>query len=117
MTIHAFLKDVGLSPNLLGYHYLGRAIELAMDKFKAKDYNFSYTVIYKDIADEMNTTSSRVERAIRHVIELAFNTHEKKLYDMFGELISTYSGKVTNSCFIATVAEYFLKNEVANRNK
>lgn len=50
-----------------------------------------------------------VERSIRHAIERAFsNVNEDVLYEVFGNTISKHSGKVTNSCFIATVAEMLL---------
>lgn len=65
MNIKEFLLESGVYPNLLGFNYLERAVELAKQKGKIQVYNG----IYEQIVVENNSTKLRVERAIRTVIE------------------------------------------------
>ena len=63
-------------------------------------------ILYPTIAKKYQTTSSRVERAIRHAIEVAWNRGRMEtLDDMFGYTINTGKGKPTNSEFIALIAD------------
>ena len=63
-------------------------------------------VLYPTIARKYQTTSSRVERAIRHAIEVAWNRGKMETLDaMFGYTINTGKGKPTNSEFIALIAD------------
>ena len=68
--------------------------------------NYITKRLYPEIAKKYHTTSSRVERAIRHSIEVAWNRgHQETMNDIFGYTIQTYKGKPTNSEFIAMVAD------------
>ena len=69
--------------------------------------NFVTKELYPTIAKEYGTTSSRVERAIRHAIELAWDRGDcDVLGDMFGYTVQRSKGKPTNSEFIALIADY-----------
>lgn len=104
MIVSALL-DVGVNPGLLGYDYLKTGIEMVCND---RQYLRNMTgKLYPDIADSFGTTASRVERAIRHSIETAFNnmtTNTMKKY--FGNVVSVSSGKVTNTTFIAVMVEH-----------
>lgn len=104
IKISNFLKELGISPNLLGYEYLKTAILLSL---KNKNYLYSVTkTLYPDIAKMKGSTSSRVERAIRHAIETAWaKGNAKKFDEIFSYTISPDKGKPTNSAFIATIVE------------
>lgn len=96
------LKRFGVPPHLLGYKYIGDAIELIQEDGK---YLYAITkALYPKIAKMNDTTYIRVERAIRHSIEYAFNSINKELIkEAFG---NTYLGvRPTNGHFIATLAE------------
>lgn len=96
------LKELGVPANLRGHLYLSKAVELCRSN---KDYMYNITkMLYPEIAKEYNTTSSRVERAIRHAIETAFDRISADLvYKYFGNTVRAHSGKATNSEFIATL--------------
>lgn len=99
------LIDLGIPANLLGYRYLKLALSKALENPSILD---SMTKgLYPAIAVEERTTSSRVERAIRHAIEVGFSRGNiLTLTEMFGYTANANIGKVTNSEFIATLAEY-----------
>lgn len=71
-------------------------------------------ILYPTIAKKYQTTASRVERAIRHAIEVAWNRgNTDTLYELFGYTISNGKGKPTNSEFIALIADNIrLKNNI-----
>ena len=98
------LLDVGINPGLLGYDYLKVGVEMV---YNDREYLRNMTgKLYPDIAKEVDSTTSRVERAIRHAIESAFNNmaeDTRKKY--FGNVVSMNSGKVTNTTFIAVIVE------------
>lgn len=100
--IAILLRMVGISPALLGYKYISAATKLVL-----ADPSFIDNItsrLYPHIAKEYGTTSSRVERAIRHGVETAFlNMPNRVKSAIFGNTI--VNGKVTNSSFIATFAE------------
>lgn len=103
------LLDVGINPGLLGWEYLKVGIEMA---YNDREYLRHMTgKLYPDIAKVVDSTASRVERAIRHAIESAFNNmaeDTRKKY--FGNVVSMNSGKVTNSTFIAVIVERIQNN-------
>ena len=102
--IIAMLRKLGVPANLLGYEYLKTAIELCLADKSA--INRMTKQLYPAIAKTHDTTPSRVERAIRHAIETAFDKGDTDvLQDIFGYTISSSRGKPTNSEFIATVVE------------
>lgn len=105
------LLNVGISPNLDGYHYLTEAINTVKGMLKSGDVDCKFTVLYKDIGKKFNTTSARTERSMRHAIEKAFSSNNSLLKTIFNSLVDTRSGKVTVSCFVFTIAEYLIMEE------
>lgn len=103
------LLDVGINPGLLGWDYLKAGVEMV---YNDREYLRNMTgKLYPDIAKEVDSTTSRVERAIRHAIESAFNNmteDTRKKY--FGNVVSMNSGKVTNTTFIAVIVERIQNN-------
>lgn len=110
-VIAGLLKEIGMPTHLLGYDYTVCAIKLIIS-----DHNYTREIttrLYPDIAVRYNTTRSRVERAMRHAIEVAFDRCDfEVIYDLFGNTISFHRGKLTNSEFISACA-----NEIARRLK
>ncbi|MDW7652355.1 MAG: sporulation initiation factor Spo0A C-terminal domain-containing protein, partial [Bacillota bacterium] len=90
--------------DIKGYHYLREAIMMVVEEV---DLLGSVTkVLYPRIAEKFETTSSRVERAIRHAIEVAWSRNNiETIKKFFGYTINTERGKPTNSEFIALVAD------------
>lgn len=104
-TISNTLKDLGITPNLLGYAYLRDAIELATDN-PAVVHRITKE-LYPRIAKLNNTTPTRVERAMRNAIEGAWSAPGGTTREtIFRHAYSAKTGKPTNSEFIATVADY-----------
>ena len=99
-TIHS----VGVPANIKGYQYLRDAIIMSI-----KDTELINAVtkqLYPKVATRHNTSPSRVERAIRHAIEVAcIRGNEEELYNLFGYTVSNNKGKPTNSEFIAMIAD------------
>lgn len=98
------IHDVGIPAHIKGYLYLRDAITLVINNI---DYLNSVTkLLYPKIAEKYETTPSRVERAIRHAIEVAWNRGKVDvLNDLFGYTINDEKGKPTNSEFIALIAD------------
>ena len=98
------IHDVGVPAHVKGYQYLREAIMMAVDD---KDVMRAITkVLYPQVARKFHSTSSRVERAIRHAIELAWERgDEETLRKFFGYTISNARGKPTNAEFIALFAD------------
>lgn len=98
--------QMGMPTNIKGYRYCIKAVEKA---YKDRKYVESITKeLYQEIAKEMQTTNSRVERAMRHAVECVWNHGEGMdiIEEVFGNTVSSMRGKPTNSQFVATVAEY-----------
>ena len=101
--IHEILKDIGIPCHNLGYGYLVEAIMMVMDG-PAYVNNIFYG-LYPQLAIRFDTTASRVERAIRHSIELGWSRGDRDvLAKYFGNTVSPEKGKPTNSEFIAQIA-------------
>jgi len=98
------LLSIGISANLQGYHYLKESIKLVMEN---PYYIGAITkIMYPTIADEFDTTASRVERAIRHALEVSYNKGKiVNLNQIFGLKIFNKNEKPTNSEFVALVAD------------
>lgn len=98
------LKDVGVPASLKGYEYLKIAINAVLND---RTYMDQVTMrLYSDVAAMCDTTPSRVERNIRRAIEGAFNNMDpEQITEYFGRCYSYRKGKVTNSEFIAILAE------------
>ena len=95
---------MGIPAHIKGYMYLRTAIMKTYDNI---DILGQVTkVLYPEIARNYNTTSSRVERAIRHAIEVAWSRGKLDTLDeLFGYTVSTGKGKPTNSEFVALIAD------------
>ncbi|MBE5757526.1 MAG: hypothetical protein E7345_01165 [Clostridiales bacterium] len=98
------LLSVGISANLQGYQFLKESIKLAMDNPR---YISSITkIMYPTIATKFKTTACRVERAIRHALDVSFNKGKIiNLNEIFGLKIFDEYEKPTNSEFVALVAD------------
>jgi two-component system response regulator (stage 0 sporulation protein A) len=98
------IHEIGIPAHIKGYHYLREAIMMVVEEV---DLLGSVTkILYPRIADRFETTSSRVERAIRHAIEVAWSRNNiETIKKFFGYTINTERGKPTNSEFIALVAD------------
>lgn len=98
------IHEIGVPAHIKGYQYLREAIMMSVNE---PDMLGSITkVLYPTIAKKYQTTPSRVERAIRHAIEVAWNRGRMETLDnLFGYTINTGKGKPTNSEFIALIAD------------
>lgn len=107
--LYDLLKELGVRSNILGYKYVQKAILLVMEDPKlVQDI---VKGLYFKIADEFGTTSSRVERSIRHAVETACEIgNTDKMEEIFGYMYSSEKGKPTNSAFIAGIVEYLHYN-------
>ena len=105
LTVSNMLKELGISPALLGYRYIFYAVELIHNN---TSYMYKITKkLYPAIAEKFNTTTARVERAIRHAIETSWNKGSINLQKkLFGYTISCDKGSPTNAEFIVTLADY-----------
>ena len=98
------LHEIGVPAHIRGYHYMREAIMMAVNDMDV--LNYITKELYPSIAKKMNTTSSRVERAIRHAIEVAWSRGKIDAIDnLFGYTINNHKGKPTNSEFIALIAD------------
>jgi two-component system response regulator (stage 0 sporulation protein A) len=104
VVITDVIHQVGIPAHIKGYHYLRYAIILSLDDVEMLD---SITKkLYPSIAKQFNTTPSRVERAIRHAIEIAWDRGDIDiLNNLFGYTINITKGKPTNSEFIALITD------------
>lgn len=104
VTVTEILHQIGVPAHIKGYQYLREAILMAVD---TPDYINAVTKrLYPDIAQKNATTASRVERAIRHAIEVAWDRGDvDTLNRYFGYTIHNMRGKPTNSEFIAMIAD------------
>ena len=90
--------------HIKGYHYLREAILYSIDNMEA--INAVTKILYPEVAKRYNTTPSRVERAVRHAIEVAWDRGDlDTLQKYFGYTVSNIKGKPTNSEFIAMIAD------------
>jgi two-component system response regulator (stage 0 sporulation protein A) len=98
------IHEMGIPAHIKGYQYLREAIMMVVEEV---DLLGSVTkILYPQIAIKFDTTSSRVERAIRHAIEVAWSRNNiETIKKFFGYTINTERGKPTNSEFIALVAD------------
>lgn len=102
--VTAIIHDVGVPAHIKGYQYLREAIIMSVND--PEMLNSITKILYPTIAKKFQTTSSRVERAIRHAIEVAWNRGKMDTIDeLFGYTINAEKGKPTNSEFIALIAD------------
>ena len=105
--ITQIFKELGIPAHVKGYRYLRYAIELSVQEPKLLDGVTKG--LYPKVAKEFYTTPTRVERAMRHAIQLAWDRGNPDiLTKYFGYTISSYKGVATNSEFIATIADLLL---------
>lgn len=98
------IHEIGIPAHIKGYHYLRDAIMMAVEDMDV--LNAITKILYPTVAKKHQTTSSRVERAIRHAIEVAWSRGKIDILDkLFGYTVSNGKGKPTNSEFIALVAD------------
>ncbi len=98
------IHEIGVPAHIKGYQYLRDAIILSVDDIEM--LNSITKILYPTIAKKHQTTPSRVERAIRHAIEVAWSRGKVDTINrMFGYTVSTGKGKPTNSEFIALIAD------------
>lgn len=98
------LHEIGIPAHIKGYNYLRDAIMMAVEDMDV--LNAITKILYPTVAKKYQTTSSRVERAIRHAIEVAWSRGKLDTLDeLFGYTVSTGKGKPTNSEFIALIAD------------
>jgi len=104
IDISTILREIGVPAHIKGYQYIRDAIVIVVEK---REILAAVTKeLYPMIAAKNNTTSSRVERAIRHAIEVAWNRGKlDTINKLFGYTVETNKGKPTNSEFIALIAD------------
>lgn len=98
------IHEIGVPAHIKGYQYLREAIMMAVEDIEM--LGAITKVLYPSIAKKYQTTSSRVERAIRHAIEVAWSRGRMETLEaLFGYTINVGKGKPTNSEFIALIAD------------
>lgn len=102
--VTAVIHEVGVPAHIKGYQYVREAIVITVQDMEV--INAVTKVLYPEVARRFNTTPSRVERAVRHAIEVAWDRGDlETLQRYFGYTVSNAKGKPTNSEFIAMIAD------------
>lgn len=102
--VTSIIHEIGVPAHIKGYQYLREAIMIAVNDMDV--INAITKVLYPQVAKTFATTPSRVERAIRHAIEVAWDRGDlETLQRFFGYTVSNTKGKPTNSEFIALIAD------------
>lgn len=115
IALRKTLDQIGASHSLKGYTYTIRAIEKCLDDRDA--LRCVMKEIYAKIAEENETTVSKVERKIRNLIEVTWiNGNVNAINEIFGYTVSPKKGKPTNSEFIALITDFvsLYGDEIAN---
>ena len=103
-TVTSIIHEIGVPAHIKGYQYLRESILIAVKDMDV--INAVTKVLYPEVAKRYGTTASRVERAIRHAIEVAWDRGDlETLQKYFGYTVSNTKGKPTNSEFIAMIAD------------
>lgn len=98
------IREIGIPAHIKGYQYIREGIIMAINDMNM--LNYITKLLYPSIAKKYKTTSSSVERAIRHAIEVAWGRGKiEVIEEMFGYTVSAGKGKPTNSEFIALIAD------------
>ena len=104
VKVTEILHQIGVPAHIKGYHYLRDSILMSIEK--PEIINAVTKELYPSVALKYETTSSRVERAIRHAIEVAWDRGDVDvLNSYFGYTIHNSRGKPTNSEFIAMISD------------
>lgn len=102
--VTAIIHEIGVPAHIKGYQYLREAIIMSVNDIDM--LNSITKILYPTIAKKFQTTPSRVERAIRHAIEVAWSRGQiDVINDIFGYTVNAGKGKPTNSEFIALIAD------------
>lgn len=111
--ITSIIHEIGVPTHIKGYMYLREAITMVVNDMEL--LSAVTKELYPSIAKKYNTTASRVERAIRHAIEVAWGRGQvDAINKLFGYTVHNEKGKPTNSEFIAIIADKLrLKNKVS----
>lgn len=100
--VTAVIHEVGVPAHIKGYQYVREAIVIAVQDMDV----INAVMLYPEVARRYSTTPSRVERAVRHAIEVAWDRGDlETLQRYFGYTVSNTKGKPTNSEFIAMIAD------------
>ncbi len=103
-VVTEIIHEIGIPAHIKGYQYLREAILRTVEDMDI--INAVTKVLYPEVAEKFGTTPSRVERAIRHAIEVAWDRgNVETLQRFFGYTVSGIKGKPTNSEFIAMIAD------------
>ena len=112
--VTSVIHEIGVPAHIKGYQYLREAIMIAVDDMDV--INAVTKVLYPEVAKRFSTTPSRVERAIRHAIEVAWDRGDlETLQKYFGYTVSNAKGKPTNSEFIAMIADRLVLEQRKDR--
>ncbi len=112
--VTSVIHEIGVPAHIKGYQYLREAIMIAVDDMEV--INAVTKVLYPAVAKRFGTTPSRVERAIRHAIEVAWDRGDlETLQKYFGYTVSNTKGKPTNSEFIAMIADRLVLDQKNGR--
>ncbi|MGN0666842.1 MAG: sporulation transcription factor Spo0A [Huintestinicola sp.] len=104
MIVTDIIHQIGIPAHIKGYHYLREAILLSLED--AEMLESVTKLLYPTVAKRFSTTASRVERAIRHAIETAWDRGDlDTIQNLFGYTVSVGKGKPTNSEFIALLTD------------
>ena len=104
MRVTSIIHDIGVPAHIKGYQYLREAIIMTVNDMDT--INAITKALYPTVAKRYKTTSSRVERAIRHAIEVAWDRGDVEVLNgFFGYTVSNIKGKPTNSEFISMIAD------------
>ena len=104
LMVTEIIHQIGVPAHIKGYHYLREAILLSIKN--SEIINSVTKLLYPTVAKNHSTTSSRVERAIRHAIEVAWDRGDiDVLNSYFGYTIQSQRGKPTNSEFVAMISD------------
>lgn len=104
------IHEIGVPAHIKGYQYLREAIMMSVKDMEM--LNSITKILYPTIAKKYQTTPSRVERAIRHAIEVAWSRGKlETLQEIFAHTIDIDKGKPTNSEFIAMIADKIRMNK------
>ncbi len=104
VVITDILHQIGVSAHIKGYQYVREAIKLTVEN--PEMLNSVTKILYPTVAKNFKSTSSRVERAIRHAIEVAWDRGDVEvLNSYFGYTIQSQRGKPTNSEFVAMISD------------
>ena len=102
--VTSIIHEVGVPAHIKGYQYVREAIMITVENMDV--INSVTKILYPEVAKRYHTTPSRVERAIRHAIEVAWDRGDlETLQKFFGYTVSNTKGKPTNSEFIAMISD------------